>query len=197
MLKVAAIGDAADAQFLRALKHQHGWSDTGREGRKRVVPFGRWAEAVCRFLEEGVAGLVRMAGESPGTAEFCTGVLEELKTTESVSALLAIGGAVVERPEKDVELAVRLADGFNTLLSFKGAPAISPAVESQVREFLHRLLSLTLTEEQRASAVCALRGVGDGTSVAIIAGLPPFRGSWTGLGAVLTRHIKRRAELAA
>lgn len=192
LLKVAAIGDATDTPFLRALKSEHRWSDTGREGRTRVVPFGRWADAVCRFLEEGAAGLVRMAGEFTEAADFCIGVLEEVQTPESVSALLAIGGRVVQRPETDIRLAVRLADGFNRLLSFKNEPAIDPAAGQQVREFLHRLLSLELTEAQRASAVCALRSVGDATSVDIIAGLAPFRGNWAGLEATVTRQIKRR-----
>src|SRR5262245_33962022 len=76
LVKVAVLGDATDAPFLRALKGEHGWSDTGREGRKLVVPFGRWADTVCRFLEDGYPGLVQAAKESDG-AEFCVSVLEE------------------------------------------------------------------------------------------------------------------------
>src|SRR5262245_31694251 len=151
LVKVAEIGDATDAPFLRALKDEHGWSDAGREGRKPVVPLGRWADTVCRFLEDGYPGLVRAARDSIQSAEFCVGVLEGLKTAASVSAILAVGGTVIERPAADVKLAVRLADGFNCLLSFKGAPAIAPADEKQVREFLHRLLAVELSEGQRAS----------------------------------------------
>lgn len=195
LLKVATIGDAADVPFLRALKDEHGWSDTGREGRKRVVPLGRWVDAVCRFLEEGSAGLIRMAGETTGAVDFCIGVLEEVRTPESVSALLAIGGMAIEHPEKDLKLAVRVADGFNSLLSFKGGTTVSPIVERHVRDFLHRLLSLVLTVEQRATAVCALRGVGDATSVNVIAGLPPFQGDWAGLEATATKQIKRRQQV--
>ncbi|QJW98594.1 hypothetical protein [Frigoriglobus tundricola] len=197
LLKVAAIGDAADAALLRTLKGEHGWSDSGREGRQLVVPFGRWADTVCRLLEGGYAGLVRMAGEAGGADEFCIGVLEEVRTPESVSALLAIVGPVVERPASDVRLAVRLADGLNHLLSFKGRPAITPAVEQQVREFLHRLLALELTEVQRASAVCALRGVGDAGSLSVVAGVPPFRGSWAGLEQSAAKQIRQRLRRAA
>ncbi len=192
LLKVAAVGDAADAPFLCALKGAHGWSDTGREGRNLVVPFGRWVDTVCRFWEDGYAGLVRMAGESAEAVEFCVSVLEEVRTPESAAALLALAGPVLERPASDVRLAVRVADGFNRLLSFKGAPAITSAVERQVREFLHRLLAAELSEAQRASAVCALRGVGDTASAALIAALPPFRGSWAGLEQSAARQIMRR-----
>src|SRR5262245_6433515 len=78
LVKVAEIGDATDVPFLRALKGEHGWSDTGREGRKRVIPFGRWADTVCRFLEDGYPGLVQAGKDSAEAAEFCVSVLEEL-----------------------------------------------------------------------------------------------------------------------
>jgi hypothetical protein len=196
LVKVAELGDASDAPFLRALKEEHSWSDSGREGRKLVVPFGRWANTVCRFLEDGYPGLVQAGKESPDAADFCVGVLEELKTAASVSAILAVGGPVIERPAADVKLAVRLADGFNLLLSFKGAPAIAPADEQKVREFLHRLLAAKLSEVQRASAVCALRGVGDAESVALVESLPPFQGSWAGLEQSAARQIKQRLRRA-
>ncbi len=119
---------------------------------------------------------MRIAEEQPETAEFCICVLEEVRTPESVSALLAIGGAVIDRPGTDVQLAVRVADGFNRLLSYKGSPEIDSACERRVREFLHRLLALELPIAQRALAVCALRSVGDEASADFIAELPPFTG---------------------
>jgi hypothetical protein len=196
LVKVAELGDSADAPFLRALKGEHGWSDTGREGRTRVVPFGRWVDTVCRFLEDGYPGLVQAAEESPDAADYCVSVLEELKTAASVSAILDVGGPVIEQPRADVKLAVRLADGFNFLLSFKGVPAITPAVEQKVRGFLHRLLAAELSEVQRASVVCALRGVGDAESVALVASLPPFQSSWAGLEQSAVRQIKQRLRRA-
>ncbi len=196
LLKVAAFGDASDAPFLRALKGEHGWSDTGREGRTRVVPFGRWADTVCRFLEDGYSGLVQATKDSAEAAEFCVSVLEGLKTAASVSAILAIGERVIEQPADDVKLAVRLADGLNLLLSFKGAPGIPPEVERKAREFLYRLLAVELSEVQRASVVCALRGVGDAESATLVASQPPFGGSWAGLEQLAVRQIKRRLRRA-
>jgi hypothetical protein len=192
LLKVAATGDATDAAFLRDLKAEYEWSDTGWVGRSRVVPLGCWVDTVCCFLEQSYGGLVRMVSESSETADFCISVLEEIKTPESVSALLALGGQVIDRPEMDVRLATRLANGFNLLLSFKDSPVIDADVERRVREFLHRLLALGLTEAQRASVVCALRGIGDAESVALVGQLPPFRGSWAGLGQAAVRQIKQR-----
>jgi hypothetical protein len=81
-----------------------------------------------------------------------------------------------------------MASGFNNLLSFKNAPAVSPVVE----RFLHQLLAIELTEDQRAVAVCALRGIGDAASVDIVAALPPFTGCYAGLEASAARQIRKR-----
>ncbi len=192
LLRVLVVGDAADAPFLRRLSSEHGWSDARQVGRRRVVPFGCWADAVCRYLEGGSAAVVQMSRESPSLVEFCLGVLEEVNTAESVSAILEVGDAVVESPASDVARAARLADGLNLLLSFKGAPAVSATVEWQVRDFLHRLLNTGLTEAQRTSVVCALRGVGDQESVDRIAELPPFRGSWAGVEQMTVKQVRLR-----
>ena len=106
-------------------------------------------------------GLVAMAGETAGAAEFCIGLLEEIRTPESASAVLAISRTLIGQPAIDVPLAVRMADAFNLLLSFNGALAVAPTVEDAAREFLHRSLDVELLEVQLASAVCALRGVGN------------------------------------
>jgi hypothetical protein len=192
LLKVAAAGDASDAAFLQAIKAEYGWSDTEVEKGERVAPLGRWVDVVCRFLQEGYDGIVRMAEESTDGADFCIGLVEEIKTAGSVSALLAIGGPVVARPAANIRLAARLANAFNLLLSFKRVPDVGASNERRVREFLHQILRLNLTDAQRASVVCALRGVGDAQSVALIAGMPPFKGSWAGLKQSAVRQIKKR-----
>lgn len=196
LLRVAAAGDAADAPFVRGLAAEFGWPTGGGTGTARVVPLGRWAATVCRFLEEGYAGLARLAGEGPAAAPFCVGLLEELKSAEGVLGLLAVGGPVTADPGRDVPLAARLADGFNLVLSFPGAPTLDAATEGRVRDFLHRLLVLTPTEAQRASAVCALRGVGDAGSLVVLAALPPFGGSWAGLERTAARQITKRLRSA-
>jgi hypothetical protein len=60
-----------------------------------------------------------MAREIADAGEFCISVLEEVRTPESVFTLLAIGVAVIEQPESDIQLAVRMAEPFNRLLFFQ------------------------------------------------------------------------------
>ena len=192
LLKVAACGDRFDAQTLRDLKAEHKWSDTGWEGRSRVVPLGRWADTICCFLEEGCEGLVKRARGSADEAEFGLSVLQEINTQESVLAMLAIGVSALMQPRPDPSVASKAAAELNHLLGMKRAPEISTAVEREVRDFLHSLLKREWTDVQRAGIVCALCWVGDAESLELIAQLPRFEDCWAKLNRSAPRAIKQR-----
>jgi hypothetical protein len=192
LLKIAAAGDASDAALLRSLKAEHGWSDSGFKGRARVGPLGRWADTVCCYLEAGYEELVRLARRSAGHRDFCIAVLESLKTSQSVSALLKIGGRLIERPASDPAQAVKLANALNMLQGYPGAPEIGKSTEARVRRFLHRLLEADLSEVERALCVCALGDFGDAGSVERIARLPEFKYPWASVKKVVSRQIERR-----
>ena len=192
LLKVAELGDATDIPFLRILKAEHAWSDDSGEGDHRVVPLGKWTDSICCFLEGGYPGLVQAASESAASAHFSLGVLEELRTAASASAILAIGGPTIYQPEDALEFAIHLATAFNLVLSFKGAPRVASTVEEQIRQFLHRMLATKLSRSQCGTVVCALRGVGDRESVALIESLPPFEDAWEGVEKAAVRQIKKR-----
>jgi hypothetical protein len=195
LLKVAAKGDASAALLLRQLKAEHGWSDTGRGRDGKVVPLGRWPDVVCCFLEHGYDGVVTLACKKRKTfAEFCISLLTELKAPSSVRALIRLGGGVLREPARDPRLALLLAGAFNLLLSFKGAPQVKETTTATIRKFLHGLLQLELSEPERATCVCALRGVGEETSIALIAGLLQFRGVWSGVKAHTVRQIRKRTR---
>jgi len=199
LLALARDADASVAPVLRELSARHGWSSNERVGKKRVVPLGRWAEVVGEYLEHGHAGIVAMAkGRKTRKthAVMCIDLLSELHTPESVEALMRIGKPVWRDPDEDVELSLALANAFNLLLSFRHAPVISDATRSGIRGFLHRLLQLRLGDSERASCVCALRGVGDAKSLEVIRALPPFEHPWAGLENLAIRQIQRRMKRA-
>jgi hypothetical protein len=180
LLKVAVAGDASAAVLLRQLKADHDWSDTGFDRGRRIVPFGRWADVVCRFLEDGYPGLVALATgrQSAKTfMEFCLAVLCELHTVDSVQAVLAIGRGVIRKPDKDKKLAHRLVLALNEVLSMPNdlRMDLDAATEGRVREFLHRFLGLELSPFERMYGIYALREVGNADSVALIETLPPFK----------------------
>lgn len=199
LLKVARIGDSSDVQFLQSLKTTNSWSDSGIENGVLVVPFGRWTEVVCAFLEGGYDRLISLATD-PDTfddyCEFCIAALEELRTPQSVLALMDIAQGIETIPtrHKAVSVAAKIASALNLILSLKGAPSIYPHIEDTVREFLHTLLIADLEEHELASVIYALRGVGDELSIHKITALPPLNYPFEGAQKASIRAIKKRVK---
>jgi hypothetical protein len=195
LITLARRGDASAAPLLRQLKQEHGWSDTGFENGARVVPFGRWADLICCYLEQGYGGLVALATgprAKRGLADFCIGLIEELPDAASVRALIEIGGPVLRSPAKDLTLAARLARGFHVLLSSEECPNLPGGTAATVRGFLHRLLALKVKEVDRANCVYALWEIGDASSVALLSALPELSDPWTGIRARAIGKINKR-----
>jgi hypothetical protein len=195
LIKVALVGGPGDAPLLRQLKAEHRWSNSGRKGRTRVVPFGRWAEVVCCYLEDGSPGLIRLARGDKRFFDFCVSLLEEFPTSEGMAALLAIGREVLDDPATNRPRALRLAWAFNCLLSCNGQPELPDVEARQVRAFLHRLLSSRLSQGERVGCVCALRHVGDASSLELVEQLPPFTYPWAGVERVICRQLKKRLRV--
>jgi hypothetical protein len=176
LLKVASCGSAADAALLRQLKADHRWSNSGKSGGSLVVPFGRWADTICCFLEEGHDGLVRLAHRDRKFTEFCMAVLEEVKAPAGVEAVLAIGKGVQANPA----LTRKVVYALNMLVGGADAVAVDAALAERAREMLHPLLKAARTEFDRASVVGALAHAGDAETLAILETLPPFRQKFGG-----------------
>ena len=193
LLRVAVRGDAADTLLLRELDRKHNWPRKGT----RIVPLGLWNDAVCCFLESGYNGLVELATVGATRLrylEFCTAVLEHLKTSQSIDALIEIGGSAMRSPGEDLSLSLLITDAFNLILSFDKAPEIDSKVATTIRQFLHKMLRLDLVEHQRVSVVCALRGVGDEESLLLIQELAELEYPYTGTKASAIHQIRKRLQ---
>ena len=195
LLGVAQTGDPAFVALIRSLQSEHSWSQEHVINEQGIVPFGTWADVVCRYLEEGARGIV-LLGTSPDTrskyATFCLALLEGIKTADSVAAVLQICGSLTECPESDLPLAIECASAFNRILSLKPSPVIPESLRSQVRNFLHKLIALNLSDSQRGLVICGLRGVGDESSIALIRAGMPLAHPWSGMEKSAIKAIKRR-----
>ncbi len=199
LLGVAQTGDPAFVAVIHSLQAEHNWSQEEVINEQGIVPFGMWADVVCRYLEDGARGIV-LLGTSPDTrskyATFCLGLLHEIKTADSVAAVLQICANLTERPENDLPLAIECASAFNRILSLKPTPVIPESLRSQVRNFLHKLVTLSLPDSQRGLVICGLRGVGDESSIALIRAATPLTHPWSGIEESAVRAIKRRLRVS-
>jgi hypothetical protein len=185
--------DAEFGEFLLALARELDWSEEGIVDGRRVVPFRRWATVVATYHEQGIPGLISLIRRDEETvpATFVFGVLKQLKSIESVRAVLEILGDAANEPGRDLELADMAATTFNLILSFEGRPDLPQTVEADVRGFLHALLELELSEPDQAAAVLALRGVGDETSLELIKKFT-FDDAWSDTVPATRRSIVQR-----
>jgi hypothetical protein len=189
---LAVLGDASVVPTIRELQERHAWPRENRQGNAHVVPLGRWAEVVCAYLEGGADALVAYAQrDEPKSFYFAVSILSELKSA-AVLALAELAAKVERELRWRILDAVTLAEAINLAMSFKGTPAIYERTATELREFLHALLRQELNHIQRATAVCALRGVGDESSVELIRAMPPFAGPWSGLESTAIKAIRKR-----
>ena len=190
LLKEARHPDPALADALDALSAALHWYSSGvLEDGSRVVPLAAWARVVSMYAREGHPGLLALATE-PGLADFVIGLLEELKTKEALDTLLLAFHAQLDAPERDVACAARIATALNLMLSFKRAIPVEPAQAARLRTFLHALYACAENDAQRASALLALRGVGDEHSAGF-AMAQRLQEPWQDVPTIVARHIRK------
>ena len=200
ILLFARLGDRTAAPILRAVSHDHQWPHFGRIPGKtsRQIPFARWVDYVCAYLEEGFSAIIRRTFDSRELHElaedgldnsFGLGVVEAVGGAEAISAL----ADVVDRLTMDAPGHRALALGCGRAISEMNVGGhASPEVETKLREFLHSLLELDLSPAEEGSVYCALREVGDENSIAMLKLRPLLKEPWAGTEETVIRAIRRR-----
>jgi hypothetical protein len=174
---------------LQQLTVQYGWKTTEECETTQHVPLATWAKVASAYADGGFAGLRKFSPEYP---TFCIGLLEELRSGDTVDALLSWWPQALSSPEAETVLAWRIADALNLVLSFRGAPEVSGTHQAFVRQFAYRLYLLADTEPQRATALLLLRGVGNEQSFAFVSAAEEFTGAWSNTKRHVLAAIRRR-----
>jgi hypothetical protein len=174
-----------------------GWTDGGElPGGAREIPFRRWAVTAITFLRGGYDGLHQLAMEPEGLY-FALALLEELHDPQAVDTAITICPRAFASPELHLSEALLLASTFNSLLSFKPPLTIPPSQEERIRGFLHRLLPACTSDQDRALAILALRGVGDASSLTLISRQPAFYFPYEGVLSATSKAIRKRLRTTA
>ncbi|WP_288380955.1 hypothetical protein [uncultured Massilia sp.] len=195
LLKEASYPNDALATALDELSAALQWSFTGTlDNGTRVVPLATWAKVVSSYCREGFDGLIRLAAE-PGMANFVIGLLEEIMEKESLNALLLAFRENLDMPCRDVDLSCRIAGAVNSLLSFTPAVAVDTDQAVALRAFLYALYPCSGSDAQRATALLALRGIGDEGS-AEFAASKSLAYPWQDVPKKVSKHIRKRLSPA-
>jgi hypothetical protein len=146
-----------------------------------------WKLAAIQFLQGGCAALQRYA-EQPSRIPFVVGILENVKTSASVSCLLGLS-------ETFPDSGYRVAAALNLILSFDDRPSLPPSVAAHVRIYLEGLVRQADTEPHRAVAILALRGVGDASTLDLLKGQRAFDHPYQNTLRVTRKAIRRRLAI--
>ncbi len=128
MLRFALVHGAAGADEIDRLCAQHGWLRNGLlpDG-TRVVPFACWAQACAAYGRGGVAALRTLLAD-PDLASFAIAVLEEVKTVQSVQALLGFCDAATWQSPDATHAEWKALSALNLLLSLDDCVQVDAAV---------------------------------------------------------------------
>lgn len=194
LLKDATYPNDALAMALDELSAELQWSFAGSfDNGNLLVPLGTWAKVVSTYCRDGFDGLIRLAAE-PKSATFVIGLLEEITTKESLDALLLAFKKNLSNPCSDVDTSYRVASAVNLMLSFKPIVAAAPDQAIELRAFLHAFYTCSEKEAQRATALLALRGVGDESS-AEFAASKSLSSPWHEVPKIVSKHIRKRLRM--
>lgn len=178
---------------LDEMSARHGWSERNRlaDG-TRVVPLARWARVAGRYASGGIAALAPLAAK-PADACFVISLLESLHSPEAVDALATLFPLVIADPAHAPRTAWQLAEACNLLLSTPKSVVVATAAQAGwIRRFLAACLGIARNDRDRATVAYALRGVGDASSLALVAAMPPLSYPWDTALALVSRVLRRR-----
>lgn len=185
------------SEELHRLSVMHSWRAQGLQpDGTRVVPFAKWAEVASAYASEEFAGLREIA-RNPENIPFVLGLIEEIKTNESVSFVLEISGQNLAKPPQSGALAFRIASAFNLLLSFKHAAPISTTQARNIQDYLFTLYPYAKSEADRAVVLLALRGVGDHEAIRFVESIQGLRDPWADTKESVLRAVRKRVKTNA
>jgi hypothetical protein len=88
LLKALKIPDPALIEPLREMSRQYDWQPMNDD---LVVPMAAWVDAICIYLEGGVAGLIKAINRPKQFFGIVFGTIEELPPHEALDAFLQLG----------------------------------------------------------------------------------------------------------
>ena len=197
IVKFAVDYNVDGISFLSSSIEEFSWKGIEDENDENVPPYKTWALIVISYLESGFLGLDKYVTSEEGgyldTATFVIAILDDIKTSESVECLVNLFGEIIENPAKNHELSRILIKAFNIILSFSKDINLKASDKIVIREFIYKYLALFgSVDSDRASAFCALRGVGDNESIKKIKNYPKLGNPYKGIEKIIIKEIKAR-----
>ncbi len=195
ILRAAKSREPGLADLFRSLIKECDWTD-GREfpDGSIEIPYRRWANVSIAYCEGGCPRVIALAQKDQAYLTFALAMFEEVQSEEAVLTTLRLAGTLLDKPERDLKASVAIAESLNLQLLEKRGVGISANDAARIRAFVHALLQAPDDGTDKSTALYALRSVGDGESLALLAKLPPLDEFWADAIKKVTRAIKKRLQ---
>ncbi|WP_198086008.1 hypothetical protein [Variovorax sp. E3] len=165
MIRFALVHGAGGADEIERLCAQHGWLRNALlEDGTRVVPFALWAQACAAFGRGGVAAL-RLLLADPELASFAIGVLQEVKTAQSVQVLLGFCASAGWQSPDVTHAEWKALSALNLLLSFDDGVRVEQAVMDDLLRVV--ITAFDATPEPFLKSLCLWAARGAPTAQAL------------------------------
>lgn len=176
-------------QELIRLSNELGWSPTPfpAEG-EHVVPLAKWAQIAGAYAEGGIAALSELARQKDNR-HYVVAMLIEARLPEAAVALFGLFADDLAAPSWDCEMAGDLVDALNQMFFFSKHLTLTDEQVATARATFYATAS---TATQRAGVVCALRGVGDRSTIEFLSTLEAFPYPNEGVEKLALRAIRKR-----
>ena len=163
------------------------------------IPFDRWIDVVCEFLEHGYAGPVEIAKKDKYLATFAISALEASKTREGFVSILNILNSCNLEDSVGYKNAGKCISGINLMISFDDDVKFSKEEADLARLLVHNYLNFIMgksfSEGELVVAYCALRKLGNHESIQIIKKMPPLQKSHnSGIDKMVLTAIRKRIK---
>lgn len=192
MVRFALVHGAEGANEIERLCAQHGWLSEGlREDGTRVVPFARWARACAAFGRGGVPALQPLLAD-PALAGFAVGVLEEVKTVESVQALVGFCASAQWQATDATHAEWKAMAALNLLLSFDDGVRVDEAVMRDVLRTVTRAFDTAATPLLQSICLWAVRGAPVAESLAWVQAIDTADAGVQAARAAAIKSLRRR-----
>ncbi len=204
LLDFVRLGDPVAINELIELADAHRWPSRGRipGSTERNVPLRRWCDYVCAYLRDGCEAIGQMAldpeewaldledGLEPGL--FAFGVLEEIRSTESVAALILTTERALAMDECPDGVLQAAAGALCSSLRGDPPALLDRQGRKRLRRVLHDLVARMASHSHLAAVYLALGAVGDIRSIEVVQERPALGSPWKGLEAQVIRTIRSR-----
>jgi hypothetical protein len=182
-------------QELMRLSNELGWSWTPFPAEEEhVVPLAKWAQIAGAYAEGGIAALSELARQKDNR-HYVVAMLIEARLPEAAVALFGLFADDLAAPSWDCEMADDLVAALNQMFFFSKCLTPTDEQAATARAFLMTLYATASTATQRAGVVCALRGVGDRSTIEFLSTLEAFPYPYEGVEKLALRAIRKRLLL--